>query len=403
MKFRLNQFLLAVSSALDFVEMDIAGRRTNHGKRVAYMSLRIAMELNYDNEDLYDIVSLAILHDNGISEAYNDILNDNINTEEHKMEHCITGENNITNYPFLKTRKNIIRYHHEKYDGSGFFKLKGEEIPLISQIICFSDYMENQFLIDEMWGENKVKIKKFVEEQSGKLFNPQICKIFLELIENTSFKLDLGEDFIGSVLDEKIPKFTFDLSLEEVRAITGVFSKIIDVKSKFTMRHSSGIAEKAEVMANYYRYAYEEKTKLIIAANLHDIGKLAIPNTILDKPGKLTDEEFDIIKTHTYYTRAALSKIDGFEEITEWAANHHEKLNGNGYPYGKKADELDFNSRLMGCIDIYQGLTEKRPYREPLEHNKAIEIMRDMAKGNFIDEDRVEDVEKVFKNCEKNK
>jgi HD-GYP domain-containing protein (c-di-GMP phosphodiesterase class II) len=393
MKFSLNQFLLAVSFALDFVEMDITGRRTNHGKRVAYITLRIAKKMGFNDEDLYDIVSLAILHDNGKCEADND----NINDAEHLMQHCITGENNIANYPFLKKRKNIIRYHHEKYDGSGFYKLKGYQIPLMSQIICFADFMENEFILEEMWGDNKIKIESFVKEHSGKMFKSEICEAFLEITKNTSARLDIGHSFINAALAKYTPKFTMELNLLDIVKMTDIFSKIIDSKSKFTRKHSKGIAEKIAIMADYYDYDAEEKTKLIIAANLHDLGKLAVPNSILDKPDKLTEEEFNIIKTHTYYTRVALAQIDGFDDITEWAANHHEKLNGLGYPYGKNASELDFNSRLMGCIDIYQALTEERPYRSPLPHDKVINIMREMAEEGFIDGTRVKDVDEVFK------
>lgn len=397
MKFNLNQFLLAVSFALDFVEIDIAGRRTNHGKRVAYITLRIAKKMGFDDEDLYDIVSLAILHDNGICEANNDVIYDNINNEEHLMQHCITGEINVANYPFLKKHENIIRYHHEKYDGSGFFKLKGYEIPIMSQIICFADFMENGFLLDNMWDKNRVKIENFVKGQSGKMFKPEICEAFLEVAKSTSFRLDLEDNFINSALEKYTPQFTIELNLLDIVKMTDVFSKIIDSKSKFTRKHSKGIAEKAAIMADYYNYDAEKKTKLVIAANLHDLGKLAVPNSILDKPDKLTEEEFDVIKTHTYYTRVALSKIQGFEDITEWAANHHEKLNGLGYPYGKKANELDFNSRLMGCIDIYQALTEERPYRSTLSHSETIQIMVGMANEGFIDRDRVRDVDAVLK------
>lgn len=393
MKFSLNQFLLAVSFALDFVEMDIAGKRTNHGKRVAYIALRIAKKMGFNDEDLHDIVSLAILHDNGICEANNDVVVDNINEEEHLMKHCITGENNISNYPFLKKRKNIIRYHHEKYNGTGFYKLRGHDIPLMSQIICISDYMENTFILDKICDENKRNIEEFVKKQSGKLFKPEICDAFLEITSSTSFRLDLGDDFINSALKKYTPEFTVEVSLIDIVKITDVFSKIIDSKSKFTRKHSKEIAEKAAIMADYYNYDVDKKTKLVIAANLHDLGKLAVPNSILDKPGKLTDDEFDIIQSHTYYTRVALSKINGFEDITEWASNHHEKLNGYGYPYGKKANELDFNSRLMGCIDIYQALTEERPYRKALPHDKVIHIMNDMAEEGFIDRARVKDVE----------
>ncbi|MCD2347095.1 HD-GYP domain-containing protein [Clostridium guangxiense] len=396
MKFSLNQFLMAISLALDFVEIDIRGRSTNHGKRVAYASLRIAEKMGFKNKDLYDIVSLAILHDNGICEASSNSLKGEINEEEHRIDHCIIGENNIVNYPFLKKRKNIIRYHHEAYDGSGFYRLKGSEIPLISQIIFFNDYLENKFELDKIDANNRREICNFVKEMGGKIFNPEICSIFLEILNNESFILDLKNNFIDMALNSRMNEFYLDLSLEEILNITDVFSRIIDSKSKFTRRHSKGIAEKAATMADYYEYDKEQKIKLIIAANLHDLGKLAIPNSILDSPKKLTEDEFYMIKSHTYYTRAALSQINGFEDITEWASNHHEKLNGFGYPYGKNGDELDFNSRLMGCIDIYQALTEERPYRKPLEHDTVMSIMNDMVQGGYIDKIIVKDIDFVF-------
>lgn len=390
MKFSLNRFLMAVSLVLDFVEIDIRGRSTNHSKRVAYASLRIAEKMEFKHEDLYDVVSLAILHDNGICEA------SNLNDEEYKMEHCIIGENNVVNYPFLKKRVNVIKYHHEAYDGSGFFGLRGSEIPMISQIIFFTDYLENKFELEKIDVNSRKEICNFVRDMSGRIFNPEICSIFLEILNNESFILDLKNDFINMALNRQMNQFYLDLSLEEILKVTDIFSSIIDSKSKFTRKHSKGIAEKASMMADYYKYDIEQKTKLIIAADLHDLGKLAIPNSILDSPRKLTEDEFFMIKSHTYYTRAALSQIDGFDDITEWASNHHEKLNGAGYPYGKKGDELDFNSRLMGCIDIYQALTEERPYRKPLKHTTVMNIMNDMVQGGYIDGSVVSDINFVF-------
>lgn len=149
-------------------------------------------------------------------------------------------------------------------------------------------------------------------------------------------------------------------------------------------------------MADFYNFSSEKKQKLLIAANLHDLGKLAIPNAILDKPGRLTDEEFEIIKSHTYFTRVALEKIAGFEEITNWAANHHEKLDSNGYPFGFKGENLGFEERLMTCLDIYQALTEDRPYRAGMSHTQAIEILQRNASRNFIDKDIVSDIDNVF-------
>lgn len=121
-----------------------------------------------------------------------------------------------------------------------------------------------------------------------------------------------------------------------------------------------------------------------IAGLLHDIGKLAIPLNILDKNGPLTSQEFGIIKSHAYYTKIILDKIEDIPNISEWASNHHEKLNGQGYPRGLKADELSEESRIMAVCDIYQALTEDRPYRKGLNINNAFNIMDEMVSGGFI-------------------
>lgn len=175
-----------------------------------------------------------------------------------------------------------------------------------------------------------------------------------------------------------------------------VFSKIIDNKSKFTSKHSQGLSSRVEIMADYYGKDRLEKTQLLITADLHDIGKVTISNNLLDKKGSLTDIEFKTIQIHAYYTRICLEPIGGFEEITNWASNHHEKLDGSGYPYGLKGEQLDFNSRLMACLDIYQALTEDRPYRQGFSHIESMDILKDMSQEGLIDKDIVEDIGQVL-------
>lgn len=401
MNFNLNEFLLSVSWALDFVETDILGISSNHTKRVAYISLKMAEEMGMLPEEIFDLVSLALLHDNGISEkAIHDTLqNKNIdifNSIESSRKHCILSEENLKNYPFLTNVEGVILYHHEKYDGSGFFGKKGNNIPLMSQIISLADTLDLNFDLKNSYLKNRNEILSFVKANENKLFSSKLVNIFLKVSSNTSFWLDLKDEFINRVLKLNVPSFSKNLSLKKIHDITKVFSKIIDSKSKFTLKHSCELSAKVSEMSDYYNKDNVEKLKLIIAADLHDLGKLAVPNSILDKNGKLTEKEFDIIKTHTYYTRIVLSEISGFEEITEWASNHHEKLDGLGYPFGKNNKQLDFNSRLMACLDIYQALTEERPYRKPMPHYKAIEILNQMANNGAIDKIIVNDIDKVF-------
>jgi HD-GYP domain-containing protein (c-di-GMP phosphodiesterase class II) len=149
-------------------------------------------------------------------------------------------------------------------------------------------------------------------------------------------------------------------------------------------------------MGEYYGYDPAGKARLCLAAGLHDIGKLAIPTEILEKPGRLTDGEFRIIAGHVKKTAELLKDIEGFEDIHAWASNHHEKLDGSGYPLGKKAEELDFNSRLMACIDIYQAVSEERPYHPARDHRSTMEILHDMAGKGAIDENIVRDIDKTL-------
>lgn len=401
MIFNLNEFLMAVSFALDFVEIDLLGLPSNHGKRVAFISLKIAEYLGLSEEEKYDMVSLGILHDNGVNQRF---LNDRLVMDargvrtlvESKKDHCIIGEKNVRYYPFLTDVKDVIKYHHERYDGEGFFNINGGDIPLMSQILFLADTIEISFAARGLNTKNKHEIESFIKSEENRMFSKKVVDAFLSISNNVNFWVDLKNDFITNAINRDLPVYNTNINLTQIHEITKTFSSIIDSKSKFTQKHSMELSEKAGIMADYYNLDEDEKMKLIIAADLHDIGKLAVPNSILDSPRKLNEREFTTIKEHSYYTRLSLEQISGFEDITEWASNHHEKLNGTGYPFGKTADKLDFNSRLLTCLDIYQALTEERPYRVPLSHHEAMNILEDMADDGLIDCIIVSDIDNVF-------
>ena len=135
---------------------------------------------------------------------------------------------------------------------------------------------------------------------------------------------------------------------------------------------------------------------MYFAGALHDIGKIIVGNDILEKPARLTEEEFAHMKDHAACTYMLLSGIEGMEEIRDWAAFHHEKLDGSGYPFGKTAEELSEPERIMACADIYQALVEDRPYKKGMDHEKACSIMNDMAERNWIDPYIVHCIQKMY-------
>ncbi|MBC8384732.1 MAG: HD domain-containing protein [Candidatus Cloacimonetes bacterium] len=392
-KFDLNQFLQAVSFAIDFVEIDILGATENHSRRVAYISLRIAEKLGLSKEEKSDIVAFSIMHDNGLCEEslHTEIqftMMKQLQRMEGLKDHCIFGERNIKDYPLLSGNKNIVKYHHENWDGTGFFGLKGNEIPLLARIIGLADFVDNVYHFET--GKQE-EIKNYIKNNVGIRFAPEIVSAYLEVSSFPKFWLDLKNETIWLALKNHVVPNEQKFSWQDIFEITRVFTTIIDSKSRFTGRHSTGIIEKTTIACDYYQISGDEKIKMMIAASLHDLGKLAIPDYILEKPAKLNVEEMNKMKSHTYYTKFALRQIDKFDEIREWAANHHEKLNGTGYPEGLDKNDLEFNCRLMACIDIYQALTEDRPYRKGLSFDKSYSIMDEMAENNFIDRKIVEE------------
>ena len=402
MLFNLNEFLMSISFALDFVELDLSGATSNHSKRVSYICYKMGENLGLNKKELYDLTALAILHDNGASEKslHDKLLGKNLENFtiiERRKEHCTAGENNVRNFPFFTEVENVLLYHHENYDGTGFFNVKGNDIPLMSQIIHLADILDINFNFENLNLDEKGKLLAFIEDSKGVIFSEEIVQAFINISSHKSFWLDLKSMFISTALRNLIPKFSIECSFKEIREMTKILSKIIDSKSPYTQLHSSELAIKTKTLAEYYGRCEEDIYKLVIAADLHDIGKLAVPNAILDTPNKLTLDEYEIIKEHAYYTRIALQEIKGFEDIVEWASNHHERLNGKGYPFGKNHKELDFNSRLMACLDIYQALTEARPYRAALSHKDAMSILNDMKNDNLIDCKITEDIDYIFK------
>jgi HD-GYP domain-containing protein (c-di-GMP phosphodiesterase class II) len=392
MTFEISKCLKAFSLMMDFAEMEYLGVHTNHSKRVAYISLCLGRTLDFSDRELNDLYISSILHDSGLTAAGLSTGPGRYADRDIVYTHCIEGERNLTAFPAMGKRENVLRYHHENWDGSGPFGIGGEEIPLFSRLIRLADSVDVEFDLYHLPGGRRDDVRRYVEKERNIRFDRDVSDAFLAHSGADRFWMDLSHVSISDVLTRVAPGRSYEISWDEMHSISEIMMHIIDSKSEFTYRHSRGIGERMAVMCDYYSLAPERKQKLSIAACLHDIGKLCLPNAILSKPGQLTAQEFEEVKKHAYYTKLDLDLIPGLEEIAGWAGNHHEKLNGKGYPERLGEAELDFESRLLGVVDVYQALTEDRPYRPGMSRAEAVSILRGMANGGFLDSGIVADV-----------
>jgi putative nucleotidyltransferase with HDIG domain len=165
-------------------------------------------------------------------------------------------------------------------------------------------------------------------------------------------------------------------SEETVENICQAFAEIIDAKSPFTYRHSNGVAAAAVGISQHLGLSEKAVTFMRRAALLHDVGKLSVSNAILEKPAPLNNDEWDVVKEHPHYSFEILRRIPGFEDLSQVAGAHHEKLNGAGYFRHWNADQLSLEMRILTIADIYDALAAKRPYRDAMPIEKVFEIMR---------------------------
>ena len=406
MKLDLTDMLYALSFALDKVETELLGLDTGHGKRVAYLALLMGEEAGYEEEELRDFIGCCLLHDNALTEFIHDELShsqmsQSISVElfhiaeqkRSKMEHdhSVIGEQNIRLMPFRTDVKNIILFHHENADGSGAMGMTASETTLKSQILRLADIIDTTSRLETMTIAEFEELRRFIQNRTGSMFSEEAVELFLKAVDYDKIVCLQEKDKL-SCLREKLHEKILDYSDEEIRNIAGLFAKIVDYKSEFTQNHSRGVAQKAEMMAHYYGFDKEKAIRFYFAGAMHDIGKLVVVNDILEKPGKLTVDEFARMKNHAAATHYILCQIKEIPDIVNWASNHHEKLNGNGYPQGLTAEEISFEERVMACIDIYQALTEKRPYKDGMSHEQSISIIQDMVRKGELDEKVVQDM-----------
>ena len=394
MKIAIDKLCIVFANAFDIIEKEQLGASEYHSMRVATLCAGLGRKLGFDDDAITGIAICAMFHDNALTE-YHLSLQEGEQRHRNMILHCEKGQSNVSWLPFKKSIDGFILYHHESGNGEGPFGKKEGEIPVEAAIIAAADAIDAVHRLQTIAPEKLQELKDRISSKAETYSSRAAVSDILQILDHEVLE-SLRDENIAGTLDSVLPVWQMGIEEPGVIRAAGFISRVIDYKSHFTQKHTSQIANRAWVMADYYDYSYEDKAALFLATSLHDIGKIGIPTAILEKPGQLDDEEFSTIKKHVGFTREYLSKVPNFELIINWAADHHEKLDGSGYYVGKPAAELDFNARLVACLDIYQAVSESRPYHDARSHEDTMPILNGMASKGFIDSGIVKDVDEVM-------
>ncbi len=381
----LYPLLSSITAATDLISRVLV----NHHQQVSFVAASLGKALGLDGHSLRRLTLAAAVHDiGGLS------LRSRLESFEFEVtnpeRHTLPGALLLAGFPPFADLAGFIRFHHVCWQNGQGREEGGEEVPLASHIIHLSDRIAVQLDPGREVLSQKKEIIQGIQAGAGDLFVPEQVEAFREVAGKEAFWLDLTSPSVGTILQERLPLGGMDLDRNGLLELAEMFKRVIDFRSRFTATHSSGVAAVAVALAGKCGFEQENPDRLQIAGLLHDIGKLVVPAEILEKNRPLVSEDFAVIFKHPYYSEGILRGIEGFDEISQWGALHHERLDGSGYPYRKVAGEIPLGARILTVADTFTALMEDRPYRCSNGVSSTARIMRDMAAYHKIDQDLVD-------------
>ncbi len=380
----LSEVISALSFALDLTEGAVWG----HALRSCLLGMRIADEIKLPEGKRSSLYFALLLKDVGwssnatrmcqidrIARIIRNGVTQYVNNEEIIGLRCDRGASIVTKLGLGADTAEAVRSLDEHWDGDGYpDSLKGEQISLLARICAVAQHLD----VFSAGRGIQAAVATLVE-RSGTWFDPELVRVVVSLHRRGTLwanclSTDSQDDTRQAVLDMDSGR-RHQLEAGRIDQICEAFADVVDAKSHFTFRHSMGVANAAHGIARGMGLAPDRVQLVRRAALLHDIGKLSVSNSILDKKTQLSESEWKAVQQHPGLTRQILERVGPFREMAVIAGEHHEKLDGSGYPNRLLAPELSLESRIIAVADVYGALSEDRPYRAGLDFGQIVAIM----------------------------
>lgn len=372
----LNEAIHSLSDALDMSGIC----QLHHGKRVAYIAAECARALDWEQPLMLDLFQASILHDCG-----------NLRMSPHipratwigEPEHCSNGAALLASTSHLRHLAEIVRHHHTPWR-----RLLALDLP--HQVKLSANLIHLANLIDRasptcQTGHNLALHKQEAITQdilaAGRdWFSPELVEAFLTVSHSEAFWFMLDRDHAsGHISSLQASLQNERIGFPALRELVHLFARIIDAKSPFTKQHSEGVAQLAKFLGRHFGLPEIQCEKLEMAGLLHDIGKLGVPDELLEKSGGLSAQEMSTMKRHSFDSYHLLRRITGLCDVAEWAAQHHEREDGSGYPYRLTSDEISLEAKILAVADVFQALAQERPYRRALVPHEILDILKNQV------------------------
>jgi HD-GYP domain-containing protein (c-di-GMP phosphodiesterase class II) len=364
------------SGALDYVSSTVTG----HHRRVAIGAVAVAGAMGLARRDVTDLLIAALVHDIGAFSL--DLGLDGLDFEADYTDHADAGHRLLHLHPALARASELVRLHHTPW--RSLPPLADPAIPLLANVVNLADRVDVLAQAGRRRYDRE-RIRVAIRTNAGTVFAPRAIEAFLDLSAHGGFWEAMAEvpphvrDGIATpIIEDIIPQ-------DQLLRFSRFFASIIDFRSRHTATHSQGVAETAAHLARLAGLPDHDQDRMRLAGNLHDIGKLAVPVTLLDKPAMLTDAEYGTVQHHATVCETILRGVPGLEDIADWACQHHERMDGSGYPHGLRGKELSLGSRIMAVCDVFTAITEDRPYRTGMTDTGSAVVLRDMAAHGALD------------------